>query len=54
MWEKDLGLMKALFSSGAQVTSAGMQLNGEQKVLAKFELIFNMRPDLVWKNNSNC
>jgi hypothetical protein len=50
MLEKDLELMKALLSNDAQVTSAGMQLNGEQEVIEKFEFIFNKRPDLVWVN----
>ena len=50
MLEKDLELMKVLLSDSAQVTSAGMQLNGEQEVIEKFEFIFNKRPDLVWVN----
>ena len=50
MLKKDLELMKALLSDSAQVTSAGMQLNGEKEVIEKFEFIFNKRPDLVWVN----
>ena len=50
MLEKDLELMKVLLAEGAQVSSAGMQLNGEDEVINKFQFIFNRRPDLVWVN----
>ena len=50
MLEKDLALMKELLADGAQVTSAGMQLNGEDEVIQKFKFIFKRRPDLVWVN----
>lgn len=48
--EKDLELMKELLSDGAQVSSAGMQLKGEDEVIQKFEFIFKRRPDLAWVN----
>ena len=50
MLEKDLELMKVLLADGAQVSSAGMQLNGGDEVIKKFQYIFNRRPDLVWVN----
>ena len=33
---KDLELMKSLLSEGAQVSSAGMQLNGEDEIINRF------------------